>query len=87
MNRNQVLSQLKEASEALDEMIKSIESTADYDYGDYWVDMQHVYHHLNTAWNSRDESEERISKATDVDFNRWSALPNDLPMMEVRATA
>ena len=87
MNRNQVLSHLKEAREALDELTKSIESESDYDYPEFWVDMQHAYHHLNTAWNSRDATEEQIANATDADFNRWSALPSDLPMLQVRATA
>jgi hypothetical protein len=45
--------------------------------------MQHLYHHLNTAWNARDASPLAVQASTDAIFNRWSALPSDLPMMEV----
>jgi len=45
--------------------------------------MQHLYHHCNTAWNSRDMTKVQVDKATDGDFNTWSQFPSDLPMMEV----
>lgn len=82
MNRDQVLLHLKEARDAIDSTIQEIHATPDYGYGEYWVDMQHVYHHLNTAWNSRDATPEQIAALTDAVFTRWSQLPDDLPMME-----
>jgi len=45
--------------------------------------MQHLYHHVNTAWNARDATETQVEKATDDDFNRWSQFPTDLPAMQV----
>jgi hypothetical protein len=44
--------------------------------------MQHIYHHLNTAWNSRDASASQVSELTKAQFNKWSQLPADLPMMQ-----
>lgn len=83
MNREQVLLHLGEARDAIEAALDSIRSTPNYDYGEYWVEMQHIYHHLNTAWNSRDASDVEVQAATDDDFNRWSAFSRDLPMMEV----
>lgn len=83
MNRDQVLLHLTEAREAIERTIGAIRASPDYDNSGYWVDMQHIYHHLNTAWNSRDATAHEVASASDTDFNRWSAFPIDLPMMEV----
>jgi hypothetical protein len=81
-----VLSHLTEAQEEIATTIREIRETPDYDYGEFWVAMQHLYHHANTAWNSRDTTEAQVVAATDEDFNRWSQFPTDLPMMEVQCT-
>jgi hypothetical protein len=83
MNREWVLHHLGEAQAEIAATIAEIKETQDYGYGEFWVAMQHLYHHLNTAWNSRDSTREQVEKATDQDFNRWSQLPADLPMMQV----
>jgi hypothetical protein len=87
MNRDQVLHHLRETRDAIDQMISDIEADATYEYGSFWVDMQHTYHHLNTAWNSRDASAAEVERSSDAQFNQWSALPTDLPMMRVGDTA
>jgi len=74
---------LGEAREEITKTLAEIHETPDYGYGEFWVAMQHLYHHLNTAWNSRDVAEAQVTQATDQDFNRWSQFPTDLPMMEV----
>ncbi|MGZ3332354.1 MAG: hypothetical protein ACXU9O_15180 [Gemmatimonadaceae bacterium] len=83
MNREQALSHLSEAREAITRMIEEIQKAPDYDDSEYGVDMQHVYHHINTAWNSRNASSTQVEQATDTMFNRWNAFPLDLPMMHV----
>lgn len=83
LNRNQVLLHLAEASEAIATTIRDLQSHPEYGDAEYWVELQHVFHHLNTAWNSRAVTQAQIGAATDADFNRWSAFPTDLPMMEV----
>jgi hypothetical protein len=80
MNRDWVLFHLKEAHEELTRTIQGIEQDPDYDYGEYYVAMMHLYHHLNTAWNSRDASPERVQKCTDEEFAQWRQFPNDVDM-------
>ena len=82
MNRQWVLHHLSEAQGEIAAIIAEIEKTPDYGYGEFWVALQHLYHHLNTAWNSRDATPDQVENATDGDFKRWSRFPEDLPMME-----
>ena len=83
MNRDQVLFHLSEAGDAIASTIRDLRADPEYGDAEYWVELQHIYHHLNTAWNSRDASQTQVDSASDADFNRWSAFPTDLPMMEV----
>jgi hypothetical protein len=39
--------------------------------------MGHLYHHLNTAWNGRGQTEEQFAKCTDDDFERFRRFPKD----------
>jgi len=83
VNRDQVLSHLSEARDAIAQTVEDIRVTPDYDDSEYWVDMQHIYHHINTAWNSRNATVAEVDPVTDGRFNRWSQFPSDLPMIEV----
>ena len=49
MNKDYVLYNLDEAQKALGEIIADMRSNRDYDYGEYIVDLTHVYQHLNTG--------------------------------------
>lgn len=80
MNKEWVLFHLKEAHDELNNTIQEIEQVPDYDYGEYIVAMMHLYHHLNTAWNSRDVSPQRAEACTEEDFSHWRQLPADIDM-------
>jgi hypothetical protein len=75
MNKDYVLYNLDEAQKALSEIIADMRSNRDYDYGAYIVDITHVYHHLNTAWNARDESKGATDRCSEADFYRWRQFP------------
>jgi len=83
VNRDWVVFHLTEARDEINKTLAEINETPDYDYGEFWVAMQHLYHHANTAWNSRDATQTQVENATDEDFNRWSQFPSDLPTMSV----
>jgi hypothetical protein len=78
MNRQLVISNLREAAEELAGTIRELETTPDYGYGEFSVAMRHLYHHLNTAWNARDASAERAAMCSEEDFNAWRKFPEDL---------
>ncbi len=80
MNRDFVLFNLREAYEALGQMINEIQSEPDYEYGEYVVDMRHLYDHVNTAWNARNADPERAERCSDKDFFEWRQFPKDIDM-------
>jgi len=82
MNREHTLWHLHEAVEELQRTIHEIEDKPEWDYGEFSVAMQHLYHHLNTAWNARDESPERVRACSDTDFIRWIQFPQDIYLGE-----
>jgi hypothetical protein len=69
---------LLEAHESLGKILESLRTDPDYEYGNYWVEMQHLYRHINTAWNARDATEEQVSVCSQEDFDRWGCHPTDL---------
>jgi hypothetical protein len=80
MNRDWVLFNLREAQEEIQRTISEIEQDPGYDFGEFVVAMGHAYHHLNTAWNSRDESQTAVEACSEGDFQRWRQFPADLDM-------
>jgi hypothetical protein len=80
MKREYVLWHLREAAEAMAVTLKEIESDPDYDQGELEHALRHVYHHLNTAWNARDVSQDRIDACSEEDWLAWRTFPADIEM-------
>jgi hypothetical protein len=40
--------------------------------------LQHAYHHLNFAWNTRRISTKHYSNLTDKEFNKWGKFPKEI---------
>ena len=81
MNRSVVLFHLREASEQLNETIQELESNRDYGAEGFQVEMSHLYHHLNTAWNGRDQTDAQHAKCTDDDFKRFRRFPDEADLL------
>ena len=77
MNKDYILFHLGETREALDQLITALRSDPDYEFGNFSVDMSHLYHHLNTAWNARDASKAQAEACSESDFMRWRQFPVD----------
>lgn len=80
MNKGNVLFHLGEALEAMQKLIQEIESNSNYESGNYLVDMTHLYHHLNNAWNAQNISSHEAENLTDEDFYKWRQFPEDIDM-------
>jgi len=79
MNREWILFHLKEAHKELRGAIEEFEKRSDYDEGEYLVAMMHLYH-LNTAWNSKDVSDEDARTSSDESFSKWRQFLPDIDM-------
>ena len=80
MTRQYLLWNLREAAEAMSDAIREIEADTNYSEAELHVAMIHVYHHLNTAWNARHASDERVVECEAADFRSWRQFPKDLDM-------
>ncbi len=76
MNKAWILFNLREARESLGNLIKEIESDPEYGYGDYVIDVTHIYHHINTSWNGRDATYEEANQCSEEDFYEWRQFPS-----------
>jgi hypothetical protein len=77
MNTKAMLSNLTEGLEQLQHTIEAIKSDPEYGIEEYRVEMGHLYHHLNTAWNGRDATEQEYKECAASDFNRWRKFPQE----------
>jgi hypothetical protein len=78
MNKDLILFHLNEAEEQLRKTIKALRDDPAYEFGNYLVEMQHLYLHLNTAWNGRDATETQFAECSQPDFDAWRRFPTDL---------
>jgi hypothetical protein len=77
VNKEFILTDLKEALKELEQMIGEIEKDGSFDFDQYSVEMQHIYYHINKAWNLRKEDKETIRNCSKNKFFEWSKFPND----------
>lgn len=80
MNRDHILWHLQEAREELDRIIDEVASNAKFGRTEFRVSMEHLYHHVNTAWNSREASDESARECTEQEFYRWRVFPTDIDL-------
>jgi hypothetical protein len=79
MNKRAILFHLAEASEQLRNTIKNIKNDPEYEIGTYTVEMSHLYHHLNTAWNGRNCTDEEDRAA--AKFDEWRKFPDNSELL------
>jgi hypothetical protein len=77
MNKGYVLFNLKEAEEALHKLVQEIETNPGYGRPELSVDLGHVYHHLNHAWNAQDADPRRTENLSHKDFKEWNEFPSE----------
>lgn len=80
MNKNWILFHLREALEEIEGTIKEIESSPEYDEPEFSIAMNHLYHHVNTAWNSRDSADNTTEASSEENFRKWRQFPIDVDM-------
>ena len=79
MNKRYTEFQLKEALEQLQQIISSINND-DFDDINLQLDMEHLYHHLNTAWNAINATDEDTDECSQTNFEKWRQFPTDIDL-------
>jgi hypothetical protein len=81
MNKEHVLFHIREATEALVQLVAEINSDPEYDSSDFRVELCHVYHHLNSAWNGRDSQTILGTSEHEIHFGEWRKFPTNDEMI------
>ena len=77
MKKEYALFNLTEAKQAIEQLIENMKSDPEYDFGNYIVDMQNIYWHINRAWNGR-KFDMTSSDLTDEMDDAFIQFPTDL---------
>lgn len=77
MNRRVVLFHLREAAEELNRTVEELARDPRFSEESLEIAMGHTYHHLNTAWNGRNQTDRQFQDCTDRDFNRFRRFPEE----------
>lgn len=80
MNKEWLLSHLREANEELTQIINRVESDPEFGDIELEIALTHMYHHVNTAWNARNVESERRFWISQEDFDVWRKFPSDIPL-------
>jgi len=79
MNNRVILFHLEEAAEQLKATIEGLKTNQNFEKEAYQIEMSHLYHHLNTAWNGRDcTDQEHLAGAN---FDKWRKFPNNSELL------
>ena len=77
MKKEYALFNLAEAKQAIEQLMEEMASDPEYDYGNYVVDMQHIYWHINSTWNGRD-FDSTCTELTDEMYEAFIQFPADM---------
>jgi len=74
IQREIILENIAEARQQLEAIEKSM-LDAQYEECELRLDLEHAYHHINYAWNVRNESDAALVQHSVEDFVKWSKFP------------
>jgi|SRR5216683_1330115 len=87
LNWKTIVSNVAEAREQLEQIEKLAKSAKKPREGQLQIMLEHAYHHLNFAWNTRHTSSKRYSSLSDEEFNEWSKFPKRIEEWRVKMKA
>lgn len=71
-----ILFDLQDAHEDLTRIIADLKDDPDCDETEYRIDMAHLYHHINSAWNARHATVDEIG--AEGKYKKWGQFPQDI---------
>lgn len=80
MNKPYVIYNLQEAQEEIEIILSKIRDP-NYSHEALYRSFQHLVHHVNIAWNSREKNESETLEPSDSDISEWSQYPKDLKLI------
>ena len=81
MNKQWIAQHVEEARDQLTGILNDLIKDDDYSAADFMVAMAHAYHHLNTAWNTRNYADEQVADQSMDDYYEWERFPAEKELM------
>jgi len=78
LNLELIFSNIQEAKDELEKLGKEIKADSEFDESQLGLSLAHAYHHINFAWNTRNQTDDECKKLKDDDFKRFSKFPVDI---------
>ena len=75
MNKQFIKSNISEAIEELQKILREMDREDDYSESEFSVAMEHAFHHLNFAWHIRNVPEDVAGECSEENFKKWSMFP------------
>jgi len=79
MNAKFIKYNLQEIQEELEELIKKLDRGLPN--AELYTAIQHIYHHLNIAWNARDTVTGDTYEQDDPKMQIWKEFPTDIKLI------
>ena len=73
-----VIQDLMDAKEELEKLERKVSSQDYPDEIEFRIALQHIFHHLDFAWNTRNISPDEYAGLEPTDFDRLGKFPEDL---------
>ncbi|MBO9667581.1 MAG: hypothetical protein J7501_12300 [Bdellovibrio sp.] len=80
MNHKFILYNFEEIQEEIETLMKKLKR-GDISHAELYSGVQHVYHHLNIAWNARDTEPGKIADLDDPMMDVWNQFPTDIKLI------
>jgi len=86
LNRESISFQLREAQEAIATLLEDLADPEEQDYDEerFTIDMTHIYHHINSAFNTRFAREDYYETMTQEEFDQNERFPTDIILFPQR---
>ncbi len=81
LNKDYIRWHLEEAAKEITNTLSEMESDSEWEIGDFFVEMRHLFHHVNSAWNARYSSEAEANECSEENFETWRQYPTDLEII------
>lgn len=77
-SRPMIISNLHEAACSIRDLNEELKNERLLTLGKFNVEMGHIYHHINFAWNIRGLRDvSRYANMSDEDFRKWTKYPTE----------
>lgn len=86
LNWKITLSNLAEAREQIEQIEERAKNGKKPSEIEFQIMLEHVYHHLNFAWNIRHTATTVYANLSDEEFNKWSRYPQEIIESKIEQT-